>query len=223
MSEAVLSQVCVRNEREVLGWFFDHSGMCMTKLDATVRLIEANVGFSRQFGCPPAELRGTWFCDLLHHDDRTRVSEQFTRLLSQQCPWFTEPMITFRPKDSASFNGELTAFAVLGDHGCIDSLMALINLDDENRTARQPASRKLLLTDLDARILEGVAAGVPTMHLASRLYLSRGGIEYHVDVLMRKLKVNNRPALIAKAYFLGLFDEGWPPHVHPDHLKEPKV
>jgi DNA-binding NarL/FixJ family response regulator len=64
-----------------------------------------------------------------------------------------------------------------------------------------------------------VAAGVSTVRLASNLYLSRGGIEYHVDVLLRKLKVNNRPALVSKAYSMGLLRQGWPPRVNPDYLK----
>jgi DNA-binding CsgD family transcriptional regulator len=68
-----------------------------------------------------------------------------------------------------------------------------------------------------------VAAGVSTIQLASKLYLSRSGIEYHVDILFRKLKVNNRPALISKAYFMGVLCPGWPPHVHPDYLKEPEI
>jgi PAS domain S-box-containing protein len=219
MREAVLTRPGRGNQREVLRSFFDRSGMCMAKLDSSVRLIEANADFSRQFGRPPAELNGTRFCELLHQDARTRVDEQFTRLLDQQHPRFTEPMITFQQRDSAIFNGELTAFTVRGDGGSIDSLMALIYPAEGSRNGRPPASRKLLLTDLDARILEGVAAGVSTVHLASKLYLSRGGIEYHVDILMRKLKVNNRPALVSKAYFMGVLCQGWPPHVHPDYLK----
>ena len=128
-------------------------------------------------------------------------------------------MIAFQQQDSAIFNGELTAFAVRGDGGGIDSLMALIYPEDRSGNGRPAASRKLLLTELDVRILEGVAAGVSTVKLASMLYLSRGGVEYHVDVLMRKLKVNNRPALVSKAYFMGVLCPGWPPRVHPDYLK----
>ena len=183
----------------------------MAKLDSSIRLIETNADFSRQFRFLPAELCGTRFCDLLHKDFQTRVSEQFTRMLAQQHPRFTEPMITFRQKDSTVFNGELTVFTVR----CIDSLIALVCPEDASRNGRPPASRRLLLTDLDARILEGVAAGVSTVQLASKLYLSRGGIEYHVDILFRKLKVNNRPALIAKAYFMGVLCPEWPPRVHP--------
>jgi DNA-binding NarL/FixJ family response regulator len=73
---------------------------------------------------------------------------------------------------------------------------------------------------MDARILEGVAAGIPTAKLASILYLSRGGIEYHVNVLLRSLKVNNRPALVSKAYSMGLLRPGWPPRIHPDYMNK---
>jgi DNA-binding NarL/FixJ family response regulator len=73
---------------------------------------------------------------------------------------------------------------------------------------------------MDARILEGVAAGVSTVRLADMLYLSRGGVEYHVSALLRKLKVKNRPALVSKAYSMGIFGVGsWPPRVLPEFLK----
>jgi PAS domain S-box-containing protein len=219
MREAVLSRVVSGDQRGVLRSFFDRSGMCMAQLDSSIRLIEANTDFSRQFGCLPAELGGRRFCDLLHQDAQAKVSQQFTCLLARQRPRFTEPVISFHQKDSTVFSGELTGFAVCGDGGRIDSLMALIWPQGGNRNGRPPASRKLLMTDLDARILEGVAAGVSTVRLASNLYLSRGGIEYHVNVLLRRLKVNNRPALVSKAYSIGLLCQGWPPRVHPDYLK----
>ena len=130
-------------------------------------------------------------------------------------------MIAFRQKDSTIFDGDLTAFTLRSHGGRIDSLAAVVCPDDRRRNARPPARGKLLLTDLDARILEGVAAGRSTVSLASKLYLSRSGVDYHVDTLFRKLKVNNRPALIAKAYSLGMLCPGWPPRVDPDFLKEP--
>jgi DNA-binding CsgD family transcriptional regulator len=191
----------------------------MAKLDSSMRLIEANSDFSRQFGRLPAELDGSRFCDLLHQDARAKVSQQFTHLLAQRRPRFTEPAVPFHLKDSTIFSGELTGFAIREDGDRIDSLMALVCPAGGSKNGRPSASRKLLLTDLDARILEGVAAGVSTVRLASNLYLSRGGIEYHVDILLRRLKVNNRPALVSKAYSMGLLRQGWPPRVNPDYLK----
>jgi len=191
----------------------------MARLDSGMRLIDANADFTRQFGRSLTELDGSRFCDLLHQDVRSKVSQQFNCLLAQQCPRFTEPQVAFHQRDSAVFSGELTGIAVPGDAGRIDSVMVLVR-PEKGAEKGQPASgRKVMLTDMDARILEGVAAGVSTVRLASMLYLSRGGIEYHVNILLRRLKVNNRPALVSKAYSMGLLCPGWPPRVHPDHMK----
>jgi PAS domain S-box-containing protein len=199
---------------------FDRSGMCMACLDRGMRLVEANADFSRQFGRSGMELDGSSFCDLLHKDVRRKVSQQFTYLLAQQSPRFTEPRITFHQRGSDVFSGELTAIAVSGSAGSIDNLMVLVCPDKGARISQPAAGRKLQLTDMDARILEGVAVGIPTVKLASMLYLSRGGIEYHVNVLLRRLKVNNRPALVSKAYSMGLLRPGWPPRIHPDYMNK---
>src|SRR5258708_28560348 len=110
---------------QVLKSFFDRSGMCMAKLDNSLRLLEVNSDFSRQFGCQPAELEGSRFCDLLHADVRTQVSRQFTCLVAQQRPGFTEPRVAFHQKGSTVFSGELTGFVVPGDGDRIEALMAL--------------------------------------------------------------------------------------------------
>jgi DNA-binding NarL/FixJ family response regulator len=130
------------------------------------------------------------------------------------------PAITFHQRGSNVFSGELTAIAVNGSAGSIDNLMVLVRPEKGTGKDQPVFGRNLLLTDMDARILEGVAAGVPTVKLASMLYLSRGGIEYHVNVLLHRLKVNNRPALVSKAYSVGLLCSGWPPRIDPDHMKK---
>jgi PAS domain S-box-containing protein len=219
MREAVLPGMGSGSHGQVLKSFFDRSGMCMAKLDSSIRLLEVNSEFSRQFGCQAAELHGSRFCDLLHADVRAQVGRQFTHLVAQQRPRFTEPRVAFHQKDSTVFSGELTGFVVRGDGDRIDGLMALVCPAGGGKTDRAPARPHLLLTELDARILEGVAAGISTVRLASDLYLSRGGIEYHVDVMLRRLKVNNRPAMVSKAYSMGLLRPGWPPRVSPDYLK----
>jgi PAS domain S-box-containing protein len=219
MREALVSGVGTGNQHQVLRSLFERSSMCMAKLDNGIRVIEGNANFSRQFGCVPAELGGRRFADLLHADVRPQVSQQFTRLLAEQGSRFTEPMIAFHQKDSTVFSGELTGFTVRGDDGGrVDSLMVLVCPWEGSRKGRPAASHKLVVTDIEARILEGVARGVSTVNLASMLYLSRGGITYHVDNLMRKLKVKNRPALVSKAYFVGMIRPGWPPRIHPDYL-----
>jgi PAS domain S-box-containing protein len=218
MREALVFGIGTGNQHHILRSLFERSGMCMAKLDNGIRLVEVNADFSRQFGCLPSELNGRCFADLLHADVRTPVSRQFTLLLAEQRSRFTEPRIAFRQKDSTVFSGELTGFTVRSDGSRIDSLMVLVCPQGSSRKGRSAARHKLVLTDIEARILEGVAHGVSTVDLASMLYLSRGGIGYHVNILMRKLKVKNRPALVSKAYFIGLIRPGWPPRVHPAYL-----
>src|SRR3981081_2538166 len=119
------TRLCSRSSG-LLRSFFDRSGMCMANLDSGIRLIEANADFSRQFGWSHTELGGRPFCDLLHQDVRSKVSPQFTYLLAEQCPGFTEPDITFHQRGSAIFSGELTAIAVHEDTGPIDSLIVIV-------------------------------------------------------------------------------------------------
>src|SRR5260221_12881485 len=120
MTEAVFAGIGSGSHRQVLKSFFDRSGMCMAKLDSSIQLVEVNSGVSRQFGCQPAELEGSRFCDLLHADVRTQVSQQFTYLVAQQRPRFTEPRVAFHQKGSTVFSGELTGFVVRGDGDRID-------------------------------------------------------------------------------------------------------
>jgi DNA-binding CsgD family transcriptional regulator len=71
-----------------------------------------------------------------------------------------------------------------------------------------------LLSDLDSKIIECIAAGERTTNIATKLYLSRQGVEYHVSKLLQHLRVPNRPALIAKAYCMGILTpDSWPPEV----------
>lgn len=84
---------------------------------------------------------------------------------------------------------------------------------------RESGSRRIL-TKMDSKILEGVAAGVPTAKLALMVDLSRGGVEYHVTNLLRKLSAPNRTSLVSKAYAEGILAAGtWPPKVVPDFVK----
>ncbi|WP_374754056.1 LuxR C-terminal-related transcriptional regulator, partial [Streptomyces sp. SM12] len=45
-----------------------------------------------------------------------------------------------------------------------------------------------------------MASGLSTVQLASRLHLSRQGVEYRVSSLLRRLRAPNRVALVARAY-----------------------
>jgi PAS domain S-box-containing protein len=204
---------------DVFRSFFDRSGMCLASLDPRMRVVEANVDFFRQFGRSSSEVCGHSFYELLHPSVREKVEQQFARLTEGRRARFAERMVAVRPGESA-FTGELTGIAVHGENGQVESIMVLVRPEKFDRDPQVLTGRKKLLTAMDARILEGVASGVSTVQLAAMLYLSRGGVEYHVSTLLRKLKVSNRPALVSKAYSMGIFAVGaWPPRVLPDYVK----
>lgn len=70
------------------------------------------------------------------------------------------------------------------------------------------------LSKMEARIIECIAAGEGTNDIARKLYLSRQGVEYHVSKMLQRMRVPNRPALVAKAYSIGLLNvSSWPPKV----------
>jgi PAS domain S-box-containing protein len=199
--------------------FFERSGMCVAHLDRSLRIMEANADFFRRFGRAPADVYGREFCELLHPSVRDKLAQQLGRLADNQRPRFAERVVALRPGDSA-LAGELTGFSVHGDAGTVESVMVLVRPEKAGRDGHLLPGRTKLLTVMESRILEGVAAGVSTVQLAATLYLSRGGVEYHVATLLRKLKVKNRPALVSKAYSMGIFGVGsWPPRVLPEFVK----
>jgi PAS domain S-box-containing protein len=200
--------------------FFERSGLCVAHFDQGGRVVEANGDFCRLFGRTPREVHGRVFGDLLHPSVREKITQQLGRLVYGQRARFTDRIVALHPGHVA-FTAELTGLAVNGDGGQVDGVMVIVRPEKGEQVGHAVTIRGKLLTKMDARILEGVAAGVTTPQLASRLFLSRGGVEYHVAALLRKLKVKNRVALISKAYSKGIFDVGsWPPKVLPEYVKD---
>ncbi|WP_216216665.1 LuxR C-terminal-related transcriptional regulator [Amycolatopsis aidingensis] len=198
--------------------FFDRTGIRAANLDDQLRVVEASVDFGKEFGVSVPSLRGEPLPDLLHPSVRGSVAQQFSWLAEGQRPRFVERVLAMRSGNSV-FGGELTGFAVYGPAGQVDSLMALLRPEQGDRGNHVVVGRKKLLTELDARILEGVAAGASTVQLAALVYLSCGGVEYHLTALLRMMKVRNRSALVAKAFSMGLFGVGgWPPRVLPEYV-----
>lgn len=91
---------------------------------------------------------------------------------------------------------------------------------ERTATAKDEIDIELSLSPLCTKVLEGVAAGLSTSSLASSLYLSTQGVQYHVSALARKLKAANRTALVSRAYAAGILVPGsWPPRVAPDFVE----
>lgn len=191
---------------------FKWSGLCLASLDSAQRLMEANTDFFQHFGGRPLEERSRSFYDFLHPSSQEKVRRQFGKLAVAGQSHFTEQIMGVGPSSSV-FSGLLRAVAVRGDSDLMSATVVIVR-PDEVIAADTFRSRDKALNDLDARILEGVAAGASTIQLASRLHLSRQGIEYRVASMLRRFKVPNRPALVSRAYAMGAFSVGrWPPQV----------
>jgi DNA-binding CsgD family transcriptional regulator len=197
---------------------FNWSGLCLANLDPAHRLVEANVEFFQHFGGSSHERQGQSFYDLIHPASQERVRRKFDKLAQAGYSHFTEQFIGIGPRKRC-FTGMMRGIAVCGDNGLMNAIVVMVR-PDEVATARAGQSANKSLTELDARILEGVAAGASTIQLASRLHMSRQGIEYRVAAMLRKYKVPNRPALVSRAYAIGVLCAGsWPPQVLTDCVR----
>ncbi|MEV0184748.1 PAS domain-containing protein [Streptomyces sp. NPDC050625] len=203
----------------------DRSGIGVATLDPGLRLVEATTEFGRHFAVPPSTLRGRAFLEMLHPGVRDRAREEFTGLATDGRTRIL-PGVAALGARAHVFSCEVTGVAVRDD-GRGSSLLVLLRPQDPPEDAagapgdgERAVHRSKSLTELDARILEGVAVGASNVALASKLCLSRQGIEYRVTSLLRRMRAPNRAALVSRAHALGLFAPGsWPPKVRPDCVR----
>lgn len=84
-----------------------------------------------------------------------------------------------------------------------------MNNDQNGCEASQP-----VLSSVQARILEGVAAGLSSGRLSRQLHLSSKTIDYHVRVMSDKLQAPNRVSLVSRAFVLEILrTDSWPPRI----------
>ncbi|MFD5033851.1 LuxR C-terminal-related transcriptional regulator [Streptomyces sp. NPDC058220] len=71
-----------------------------------------------------------------------------------------------------------------------------------------------VLSSVQGRILEGVAAGFSSGRLSRELHLSSKTIDYHVRVMSDKLQAPNRVSLVSRAFVLQILrTDSWPPRI----------
>ncbi|WP_030864719.1 PAS domain-containing protein [Streptomyces sp. NRRL S-37] len=173
----------------------------------------ADPGFARLFGLSADDICGYGLLDLLRSPVPARLREKFTALSSGSVRRFRE-RVTGRDGTGRDFQAEITGVAVRKPSGGTAGFIVFL------RRSEDAVSAGPVLDALDAQVLEGVAGGESTVQLASRLYLSRQGIEYRVGQMLRRFDVSNRPALVARAHALGMFAAGqWPPRVLPERVR----
>lgn len=187
-------------------------------LDNRLRFMATNDAFIGQCGQAWEEIQGRSFADLLNLSVRQGLMNQFERLVQGQRARLVEQPIAFC-STTAAVGSKLTAFRVNDQVEKAKLIVVLITPEETADDWQALAGPQRKLSELDAKILEGVAAGVSTVRLAANLFLSRQGVEYHVAILLRQFRVPNRAALASKAYSMGMFHLGcWPPKLLTDYI-----
>jgi len=198
---------------------FDDSGLGLAVLDLGSQIREANEAFCRYFGHNRCDLLEREFTSMLHPRCRGRLMRELTPLTSGHTLVMRRPVPLWTGE--ADFIGELTGIAVESrvQRWRMKEIVILIKPDISRSSQTSVAAHKVL-TDLDAQILEGVAAGKSTVNIAAKLHLSRQAIEYHISAMLRRFNVSNRTALTSKAYAMGLLNvSSWPPSVPPGYRR----
>ncbi|WP_052412535.1 LuxR C-terminal-related transcriptional regulator [Streptomyces mutabilis] len=197
---------------------FERSGVGMAALDSRSRIRQANDALLALLDRSTSEVRDIEFARLLHPDSRSRLQVGFDQLRLGRTGRFTEYVKVPRPNHAV--RGNLTALRMRADARTSSPLLVLLQADPPPAEGPPDGARSTLLSEMEAKILERVAAGASTVQLAGQLHLSCKGIEYHISAMLRKLGVPNRPALVSRAYTTGILSSGtWPPRVQQEHVK----
>lgn len=195
---------------DLFRWLSVESEVGVARLDGGLRITEVNAEFLRQFRRTSGDLYGCPFLDLLHPGARVRARRKFVRLSDSRRPQMLERMTVAGavPGDPA-FRCQVAAVPIRDVLERLVSVVVLVKLEP---AAAGSTTHRISLGEVDARILEGIAAGESGAQLARRLHLSQQGVEYRVGAMIRRLGVHNRASLVSKAYSLGLMELGqWPP------------
>jgi DNA-binding CsgD family transcriptional regulator len=204
---ATLERELVRED--VVGATLESPDVSLAVLDHRLQVLDANLELFRLLDRRPAQVFRHAFPDL--------VCPQVAGPLRTRLSWLADGR---EKRFRGSFTGlvpsvpglPVTVVAnVLRGPG---AAMVLMITPDSGPvvvpTARSGSDNQL--SEIEVEILQGIARGASSTELATELYLSRQGVDYHVLRLQRKFKAKNRPELISRAYASGILDpQNWPP------------
>lgn len=177
------------------------------RLDVALRFVDADPMFRRVLG---DEVVGRPLGGVLHPGFAEPLRARLTELVAGQVNRVACHTVLLR-SDQVPVIVELAAVPVAPFRSPAGVALAVCPKDGR-RTSAQPVR----LSELSARILEHVAAGMPSAQLARTLFLSKQGVDYHVGLLVRKLGAPNRTGMVSMAYTAGVLLAGqWPPKVDP--------
>ncbi|GAA3031208.1 hypothetical protein GCM10020000_05160 [Streptomyces olivoverticillatus] len=143
----------------------------MASLDPALTIRQANHEFFRQFGATSsADVCGRSFQDLVHPSVKQPLMRQFARLVEGKRHRFATHVVALRQEESredSAFSSTLTAFAVRGGTPDDAAILVVMPPAGASEDAGVVTNRKKILTEIDARILEGIAA--EHLHRPARL------------------------------------------------------
>ncbi|SEC49682.1 regulatory protein, luxR family [Amycolatopsis tolypomycina] len=181
------------------------AGMAELGRDLVVRRV--NGAFADLFGTTPDDVIGTPFRGWFRPADRDTLRREPAGLVPGER--FDERLVGLGPRP---FLADVTGRAI-DDDGEVRLVLLVRPVPSGEAPVR--------LAALDARILEGLAAGEPAVRIALRLYLSRQAVDYRIGAMLRKLGAPSRAALVSRAYAAGVLQpELWPPRVASHALED---
>jgi DNA-binding CsgD family transcriptional regulator len=204
---------------DFLGSLAERVGLCMARLDKNLQVLRANEYFHRQFGTCRGNLFGHSVYEFLHPKVHSRLRFQFGHLAEGRRTWFAERVVAVCPGVSV-FESELTCIVGADRATGGPGMTVLFKTEPAQRVGEREVTKEDQLAELSARVLEHLATGWSTAEIATKLQLSRQGVEYHIGSMLRRFDVPNRAALISRAFSAGvLTGESWPPKVLVDFVR----
>lgn len=200
---------------------FDRAPVALAISDAHGLILGANPAFASAWQLQPGKLEGRRLLDLLTPTNDRQLSRLDEALRSRRRSRYPVE-VTWQVRGTAR-QGQVTVEPVSDPQDDVPRLLVSLTEEaDAGRPEPPPQDAAGGLSPQEARILPLVAAGASGSAIAREVGLTVDGVNYHVTRLCRRLGVPNRPALIARAYVLGLLEPAaWPPRAAPAGTERP--
>ncbi|GGQ98888.1 PAS domain-containing protein [Streptomyces asoensis] len=186
----------------------DHSGLPCALLSANGRVIEASVAAAELFHLGLTDLVGRRAHTLLAPQpvpDLERLHRRWNSLIARRTRR-VETTAVLVDTHGLQRRAELHLTTIGHSAGRARHVWAVITHQSLAHEAHPP------LTAAQIRILSLLAQGSSNGDIAASLHLSRQTLDYHLSRLRHLLGAATRPALVARAYVLGILaPHVWPP------------
>ncbi|MFG3259750.1 PAS domain S-box protein [Streptomyces sp. NPDC048172] len=196
-----------REAEESLKALRDHSGVPCALLSVGGRIEQAGTATAELFRTRLSDLIGRRAHTLLAATPDTRPLRLAWEGLITRRIRRAETSAVLLDAQGRRRRARLHLATVSGRSGRVAHVWAVVTDQGVAHEAHPP------LTAAQIRILSLLAGGSTNSEIAASLRLSRQTVDYHLSRLRTLLGAATRPALVARAYVLGvLTPRAWPPH-----------